>query len=235
MSEERLEKLILAVYKNWKKRFSKKKSTLCPNEETLTCFKEGLLSNRQEEMIRQHLLFCDKCSENVILDAKVKPVEKELPEGFLQTAKDIFRQAKEPDIFEVVLALKDKFLEIIRTSADFWETKDLGLEPVFLRGPGVKKISDEVHLIKYFGSIKVNLKIQKEELDKIKIDIILTDKKTGKPKEGLRVTLKKGNEEIESYITREGKVTFFAITSGHYEIEISEVAKKLGRISLELR
>jgi len=232
---DNFEKIISYVYKNWKKGFSKKLEAVCPNEEMLTCFKEGILSKTEAERIRLHLLICDKCSENVILDASVQAQDKEVPQEFVGIAEDLVNQNKDADVLEVILALKDEFLEVLSTSADFFRTKDMGLEPLILRAPIEKQKSEEVQLVKYFGQIKVNLKIEKQENNKVKIGISLLEKKTEKPKENLRASLKKDGQDLESYIVKRGTAVFAHVPFGRYEIEISDAKKKIGRVLLELR
>ena len=235
MPDERLEQVVNVAYKNWKRKFSKEKSTACPDLEALACFKEGLLPKREEEGVRQHLLFCDKCSENVLLDAKIQALDKDVPLEFVQAAKDLCPKAKGQDVLEVILALKGKFLELIQTTADFLEAQDRSLEPALLRGEAQRKTAEEVQLVKYFGRIKVNLRIQKEGPDKVRINLALSDKKTGRSKDDLRVSLKKDSQEFESYIVKQGEAAFTQVSPGRYEIEICEAHKAIGRIMLELR
>lgn len=45
---------------------------LCPDEEMLACFVEGLLDDRERGQIRQHLFKCSRCREAVIISFKIK-------------------------------------------------------------------------------------------------------------------------------------------------------------------
>jgi len=235
MPEDNLEKLVVYAYRRWKIKFSKEENTVCPSEEALSCFKDGILPKKEEDKVRLHLLFCDRCSENVILDAKIQSIDKEIPQELMQLVKDQFGQIEDSDVLEVILALKEKFLEVVRATADFLEDKDENSQPVLLRGPRQGNICEEVQLVKYFGRIKVNLKIQKEEERKVKVNVIISEKKTGRPGEGLRVSLKKDGEAIESYIVKQGAAIFTGVPCGRYEIEISDMRRNAGRVVLELR
>ncbi|MCM8779978.1 MAG: hypothetical protein NC914_02380, partial [Candidatus Omnitrophica bacterium] len=181
------------------------------------------------------LLACSKCSENVLLDEKVQTLTRDVPPELMRAAGDLISQSRQPDALEIILKIKEDFLEIVRTSADFFKKKDLSLAPVFLRGIPAREVSEEVQLIKYLGRIRTDIKIEKEDRNRIKVSITLSEKKTGRPRNDLRVSLKKDNQEIESYVVKEGRVIFAPLAAGRYEIEIADMNKRVYRVLLELR
>lgn len=46
--------------------------TPCPNEETMACYIDGLLSKEEIEEVDKHLAICDRCSEIVEVTRKIK-------------------------------------------------------------------------------------------------------------------------------------------------------------------
>lgn len=46
--------------------------TLCPDEETMACYIDGLLSKEEIEQAEEHIQACDRCKEIVEVTRKVK-------------------------------------------------------------------------------------------------------------------------------------------------------------------
>lgn len=66
-----IEALIRAVYKHWKKGLPKP-SDPCPSEEVMACFMDSLLSKKEEDAVKKHLILCDKCMEELLTTLRVK-------------------------------------------------------------------------------------------------------------------------------------------------------------------
>ncbi len=228
---EKGEEIIAMAYKNWKKNIAKIQKTACPDEETLSAFKDGLLKGKGKDKILWHLLQCESCAENVVLDAAIQQTEKEVPAHLVQAAKDLVFARDRGDFAEIILGVREKFLQIIRTTMD----KYVIPEPALMRSHSVQKRGDEVSLIKYFQNKKVALRITKTDQDKVRVDVTVTEKKKEKPSLNIRVSLLKDNQEIESYITKQGKAAFSHLSCGRYYLEISAPHRKIGRIFLELK
>lgn len=50
--------------------------TPCPNEETMACYIDGLLSKKEIEQVEAHIQACDRCKEIVEITRKIKEGEK---------------------------------------------------------------------------------------------------------------------------------------------------------------
>ena len=50
--------------------------TLCPDEETMACYIDGLLSKEEAEEVDKHLVICDRCKEIVEVTRKIKEKEE---------------------------------------------------------------------------------------------------------------------------------------------------------------
>jgi len=227
MQEERILKMLYGIFKASLKKNKEK----CPDMVTLSAFKDGLLPEKVRKKVLAHLLACDHCSENVLLDASIQEIEKEMPVSLLEKAKALVSQKEQLDILEVVVALKEKFLELLEAKVD----KYILPAPLALRSPSQKEKSDEINLIKYFKQIKVCLNIKKINSEQVRVSLLLSEKKKEKPLSSLRVSLYKQDQEIESYISQEGKVVFDGLVLGKYFLEISSAKNKLARIALTLK
>ena len=69
--KSRIEGLIRAIYRHWK-RSTAKTSDPCPCEEILACFVEGLLSKKEEEEVKSHLIVCDRCTDAALIAERIK-------------------------------------------------------------------------------------------------------------------------------------------------------------------
>ncbi|MEW6008224.1 MAG: zf-HC2 domain-containing protein [Candidatus Omnitrophota bacterium] len=70
LKNSHLENLIRVVYRHWKKNLPQRKRR-CPDEETLACFVEGLLSRKERNRIIKHLLGCDRCLEYLVMSIRL--------------------------------------------------------------------------------------------------------------------------------------------------------------------
>lgn len=234
MLKDNPERIASMVYKNWKRKFMQKKKTTCPDEEVLACFKEGLLNKKAQDKVKLHLLGCKRCSEHVFLDSCIQATDMPVPQELLQSAKDLVRPYDTQSSF-VVISLKERFIDLVRASADFLQARAPDLYPVSLRGTRNKKIPDQVQLIKYLGRVKVTLRIERQENNRVGVTVRLTEKRKDTPLEQLRVSLWKDGEEMESYVTKKGEARFLGLCLGRYNVEISDIKSSLGLILLELR
>ncbi len=46
--------------------------TPCPNEETMACYIDDLLSKKEIEQVEKHIQACDRCREIVEVTRKIK-------------------------------------------------------------------------------------------------------------------------------------------------------------------
>jgi len=221
------------IYRFYRKRRIKG-NLPCPDEETLVCFSEGKLSNSESKKIQEHIISCSRCSEVIFLYRQQPRQEREVPEFLIENVKNLIEQKTPPNILEVVLALKEKALQILRSTGDVIMDNEIIPLPV-LRSRRITDFPEEIRLIKEFQGIKITIHIQKKDRDKIRVNLNLTKKIDLLPLEGLRLTLLKGTEEIESYDVIAGNVAFDNLGLGRYAIEILREGNKLGAIYVEIK
>lgn len=232
--QDRLEKLIKVVYKKWKTERPTTQQTH-PDEETLVCFLEGRLSQKENEQIKLHLISCEDCAEVFVIQARLKTTEeKAMPEDLLERMKDLVSLQDKTSILEIILKFKEKILELVSTSGDILVGQELVPAPV-LRSRRTKDFKDEITILKDFKDIIVEAKIENKGGQVFDLTVVIKEKKTQKIIKDLRVTLLKDDVELESYLADSGKVTFEHILLGKYTIEIENLENKLVSILLDIK
>ncbi len=207
----------------------------CPDEEILVCFSEGRLSKRESKYVQEHLAACRRCAEIVSLLCQKIEEQRQVPEFLIEKAKSLVKDKPFSNIFEIILALKEKALQILSTSGDVIVDNEIIPLPVLLRSRQISEFTEEINLIKELENIKIAINIQKRDKDKIRIKLELADKVSRQPLSGLRLALLKEGQEIESYEVTSGKAVFDKLSFGRYEIQILRREEKLGAISVEIK
>ncbi|MFC1657881.1 hypothetical protein ACFL1D_00695 [Candidatus Omnitrophota bacterium] len=229
----KIKEVIRMVYGFYRKRQDRGDSP-CPDEEMLACFSEGKLSKSESKEIQGHLLSCSRCAEVVSLLYHRLGEEKTVPEFLIQNAKGLLAGSSPPNILKVILALKEKAIQILKTSGDIILDNEIMPLPV-LRSRKISDFTEDVKLIKKSGDLEISMLIQKQDKDRVRLNLNLLDKASLLPAEGLRLTLFRNGEETESYEAVFGKAMFDNLGIGRYVIEISRQQDKLGTVDLEIR
>lgn len=231
---DKLERLIRMVYKQWKKGLPKVEEPH-PDEETVVCFLEGRLSSQEETRIKEHLISCDKCTEVLAIQAKLKPGDAEkVPAQLLEGVKNLVKQEDKSLALEIILRVKEKALEILNTTGDVLVGQELVPAPI-LRSRKPQDFKDEVTILKDFKDIRVEAKIENKGTKAFSLTVLAKEKETQKVIKDLRVTLLKDDLELESYIADTGSVTFEHVLLGKYTVEISTLESKLASILLDIK
>jgi len=227
------EEVIKMVYGLYRKKHNNT-NLPCPDEETLVCFCEGRLSKGESRHVQEHLATCRRCAEIVSLLCQKIEEQKQVPEFLIEKAKSLVRDKPFSSIFEVVLALKEKALQILSTTGDVIVDNEIIPYPVFRRRQ-ISEFTEEINLIKELENIKITINIQKRDKDKIRINLGLVDKVSLQPLSGLRLALLKEGQEIESYEVTSGNAVFDKLGFGRYDIQILRKEEKPGVISIEIK
>jgi len=232
--QEKIEQIISRVYKNWRRQHEQT-GIDCPDEEVLADFLEGRLAEEEGERLKRHLIRCDDCLEVVSLVSQ-KIEEIPLPEELITRVKDIVMQQTkiQPALLEIILALRQTTIDLIKTSGDILFGQEFAPLPV-LRSRNIKDFGEEVKIVKDLGSIRTEIEIENKTNYSARITVKLSDVNSGKPSEALRVSLIRNEAEVESYISEAGKAVFDHIVADKYEIEISSPQVIIGRVLLEIK
>ena len=206
----------------------------CPKEEDLACFCEGRLSRRESRKIQEHLISCPRCAEAAAIFSKDFGDEKDAPEVLITKAKGLIKDALPPEIFEVIIALKEEALEVLKTGGDIIIDNEIIPLPV-LRSRQISKFPQEIKLIKEFQDSRVTLEIMRKENKRLRISLRLEDKTFRRPLRGLRIALFKKSKELESYEATTGQAVFDSVLAGEYGIRIFCENEVIGDIRLEIK
>ncbi|RKY30743.1 MAG: hypothetical protein DRP74_06395 [Candidatus Omnitrophota bacterium] len=233
----KIENFIKIIYGKWKADSLKHSDsgTTHPDEETLASFMEGRLPERGAKKIIEHVLSCHKCSEAIVLQAKIEKMpEQEVPPDLILRAKDLVEPQIETPLLEVAIKIKENILELLNTSGDILVGHEFMPAPV-LRSRKIKEFKDEITVLKDFTDIRVELKIENKPGKIFDVNVCVKEKATQKMIKDLRVTLMRDGLELESYVNDAGVVTFEHVLAGSYTVKISSLQKTIARVILEVK
>ena len=229
---EKVQGLIKRVYAGWKKNKSCVSNHL--DEETIACFLDQKLSNQDIQQVKQHVLDCLDCSKKLALNLKIGSSDDiNVPDELINKTRETLFLEGDADLLEVLIKLKEKLLEVIKSSGDILVGQELVPAPL-LRSRNIKEFKDEVTILKDFKEILAEVRI----LNKAKGSFDCIIKVKNKMHQGLikdiRITLFTGDLELESYLLDSGSVAFEHIKLGKYRLEIISEDRKLASIALEV-
>jgi hypothetical protein len=231
---DKIERLIGAVYKGWKK-IHVKGADAHPDEETLACFLDGGLSGEENERLQEHLVVCDACSQACALSLNAEAAElKEVPGELLDKARSILSLKNKPLALEVFLRLKENILEIIKVNGDILFGQEL-VPAVLLRSRNIKDFKDEVIILKDFQDIRVEIKIENKGGKCFNLLLQAKQKRVPYLLKDLRVTLIRDGLELESYLSETGSVNFEHVLLGKYKLEIASLENRLALVILDVK
>ncbi|MCM8796166.1 MAG: hypothetical protein NC928_05750 [Candidatus Omnitrophica bacterium] len=234
--QDEMEKLTQVVFKYWQKR-SYKQQQLHPDTEEIASFLEGKLSAQDAGRIKEHLAVCDLCLETVVIQIKLMDTPPEdLPKELVAWAQALVKnkETKETSFLEILLALKEEAIEIIRATGDVLVGQEF-VPAVVLRSRKIKEFKDEITILKDFAKVRVEARIENQRGKAFNLTVVIKDKKTQALMKDLRVTLLKDDTELESYIVDSGSVTFEHVDIGRYTVNISSLEENVASILLDIK
>ncbi|MGE5197949.1 MAG: zf-HC2 domain-containing protein [Deltaproteobacteria bacterium] len=232
--QDNLDNLIKSVYKKWKSVHAPRPGTH-PQEEDIACFIEGKLSPQESDKIKEHLISCAACTENIVIQSRLKPDENlQVPDKLIEFARNAASQDGEFLILEIFLKLKQKALELINTTGDVLVGQELMPAPL-LRSRKIKDFKDEITILKDFQDLRLEIKIENKQGENITLAVTVREKQTSKAIKDLRVTLIKGDLELESYFSDSGKAAFEHMLPGTYTVAIWAAKGKIAQVMVDVR
>ena len=231
--QDKEERLISAVYKRWRE--AESGSYDHPDIEALTSFLEGKLSEDEGAKIEEHILHCHSCAEALSFSIKLETSrDMDVPEGLLEKVKGMVLSQDGADILEIWLKLKDAAIELMHTTGDVLVGRELVPAPV-LRSRSIKDFKDEINILKDFGDIRTEIKVENKGKGIFNLKVAVKEKSTQRVMKDLRVTLIKEDLELESYLTDSGAAVFEHILLGKYQIRISNIDKQVALVVLDIK
>lgn len=211
----------------------------CPTEEMLADYLEDRLSDKKGSEMEKHLSYCDRCLEELALAhsllqdshlTELASVPAEVTDAAVRLvlSQDPFVSESLPERIE--RALKN----LPRKISGFLNHRIWGeLQPQPVRGPKRKVAKDLVLLKKTYQDVETEIEIEKigENKAHIRVRLLLDDPTS----QTIRVTLKKGDREISSYLAERAHVVFEDIPFGHYSLTIFRDGSTLGIYHFEIK
>jgi hypothetical protein len=229
-----LEKLIKAVYDKWRAKLPKE-SGAHPDEQDFLGLIQNQLSPRETTRIKEHILSCDTCSQILAATLKLQSVQElEPPEKLLDDTRELIDKAISSRVLEIILQAKERMLNLINTSGDVLVGQEL-VPAAVLRSRKISDFKDEVTILKDFGAIRVEVKITAKENHNFDLKVVMKNKQSQESIKDLRVSLIKGDLELESYLAESGKVVFEHVLFGRYTVEITGIRDNVASILIDLK
>jgi len=211
----------------------------CPDEISLAQYLEGSLSEKDRSRMEEHLSVCQICLEGIVVthglirrkgEFELEPVPAEVVESAVRLITGWN--------YNFFGWLINEFEESVKNLGSRI-ANGLRLRPWTRWRPApirsLKRVASEnlVSISVPFKGIKTEIEIEKTESGKANIRVIFP--KDYKPEKLVRITLKKGDREVASYLLDGDYVLFEDINFDHYGISLTEDVVKLGTYSFEIK
>ena len=222
--QTKLECLIKAVYRRYKA-ILPKIFLAHPDEETLVCYFEGCLTDKETEAVKRHLLECEICAEAFAVRIGIGvPEDLSIPDSLIAEVKELMIGSM--PVLEILLKLKDNLFDLLRTNGDVLVEQEW-MPASLVRSRKIKSFKDEITILKDYDDIRLEVKIDSKGKDIFNLNVYVKEKQISRPIKDLRISLLKDDTELESYIVPSGRVRFEDIMPGKYKIEISGIESKM--------
>jgi hypothetical protein len=206
--------------------------TTCPDEERLADYLEERLSGDERAEIEEHLSDCEICLEEFMVARNLTrhedrfhtdPAPSKVTKAALHLVNgrgSLLSSAPWQGFKRLVKGLRSRSSGLL--SPVPWGSWSLA--PIRSSRRSVPK--GLIHLRKTFKGVEVEIEIEKTGKDKTLIRVKLPE--DARQMKDVRVTLKKDEREISSYLLNRGYVVFEDILFGHYRISFSRGGEMLG-------
>lgn len=240
--DNNIEDIIKQTYKRIKEQRKDTPVGNCLSDEDMVCFTDNVLNKNEKDRFLAHIISCNKCAQKLKDHyAIIKAVEsKEIlgaPEYLVQRAEDLVYGKVKQNVLDIVLEVKEKIIQVIRTTGEILQ-ESLGPQPApayVLRTPKKEAVENEVRISKDFNNLAVDVEIERHEPESANIVVRLTDKASKKRAVGFRVSLIKGDRELESSLVEEGRVKFEEIKLNDYKISLIKDENQIGVVNISIR
>ncbi|GEM_PF-1177307 len=208
----------------------------CPDAETVAAFFEGKLDEGLERQTREHFLSCDRCLELAVTLAP--QFEETEIESSIRVPLNSYNRVMRLDPargspWEVVVNFARGVAKALKAGAGISVASPSPAEA--FRG-GQRVISENlVAFHKEFPPYLAEIEVEKIRGDQGEVTVSVSEKETGKPAKGLRVSLFDPDRELESYALEQGQAVFEKVRFGKYSLNLTREGNEIGRISLNMK
>ncbi|MCK4389832.1 MAG: zf-HC2 domain-containing protein [Desulfobacterales bacterium] len=239
--------------------------TLCPDEEMLADYLEGRLSDEERSQMEEHLSACKGCLEELVVTNSLlrggdRAKLNSLPEEVTGAAVRLVKKQRSTSCNFYIERIKRSVRNVRSKMSDLFSLKartGWQLEPI--RGSKIRMAKNLIYLRKTFKDIDTEIEVEKTGENKAHIrvkliadcglriaDFLGPDSEKGNshtfrlqgdntPQKMVRVTLKKDEREICSYLANDAYVLFEDIPFGHYNLSFARDGVMLGRYYFEVK
>jgi hypothetical protein len=204
----------------------------CPGEEMIADYLEGRLSAEDKEATDAHLSECELCLEELVIAGEAIRDAAEAPAVPLGVTEATVRLVAKQTTGVAGKGLKESIAAYMEKISDYFRySLPWRWQQATIRSSKIETSPDLVMIKKVFKEIEAEIEIEKTGEDKAHIRV----KAGGREKNGIRVTLKKGEREVSSQLLGGGYALFEDIPFGRYEIVFSTNGSELGIYTFEIR
>ena len=211
--------------------FTAKKS--CPVEEIIADYLEGRLSAEDKEAMDAHLSECDLCLEELVIAGKAIRDAIQLPAVPSGVTEAAARLVARRTTGIAQKGLKGSIAAYAGKISDYFHYSfPWRLQHAAIRSSKTAAAPDLVMIRKDFRKIEAEIEIEKttgENKAHIRVKVARGQKN------GIRVTLKKGEREISSQLLSAGYALFEDIPFSRYEVVFSTNGTELGTCAIEIK
>ncbi len=232
-----IEKLLKMAYQKVASQFKGKPVGECLTEESIACFFDGKLLGEELNMFNEHILSCKKCATTLKYNIAISRTMKEevsVPPHLENLAKSLISEEVGANVLDVVLNFTSKSIELIRTTGSILIGPELVPVHAFRSSGENDKLPNEVKVTKTLSDVIAEIGVEKQRPDLANIVVRLTEKETNKKAKEIRVSLMKGDRELQSSLIEDGKVKFEEVKANDYKIYLTKDEKKIGIITISI-
>ncbi len=229
----RLERILQIILRYWMRSLLRQ-DKVHPGEEDLACLLENKLTEKENRLVKEHLLRCRRCRKRVMLQlGQEDNAFGEVPAELVRVAKELVISETVSHL-EIVICIKEQLIEVLRVSGDILLGNEV-IPAAVLRSRQMTQFRKEVIILKDFKDIRVEVKLESKPQDVFKVSLLVKENYSQKVLDNLRMTLKKGDVEFESYISVAGSVVFEDVHLGTYTVTIETEEGPIASVALEIK
>jgi hypothetical protein len=205
-----------------------------PCEEDFISLAGGKLPDDQVKVLRQHIIDCDRCGQIFAAQITLRESNKvSVPRALVDSVRDAVGPRRWA-VCEIILQCKENCLELLHTTGEALAGLE-GEPAAVMRNRMMKDFQDSLTVIKDVLGARIEIIFERRRPQDLEIGVSAKNKSNNRPLAPIRVTLRKGPVELESYLADTGRVVFSQVVPGKYTVLVLKRAHVLVEIALEIK